>query len=68
MDNNSNSVWIPCKNGHVFVYPGDFSLCHIQENASCLCGQTIAHWEKCPTCGQERLVAVPIKKKEGDKS
>lgn len=59
--NNSNSIWIPCKNGHIF--PLDSRRINIDRTAEgtpCFCGQTTAHWEKCPTCGHEKLVVMLV--------
>ena len=46
-----------CPN-HYWVWSGDTSE-RIPEGLPCACGLTVAHWEYCPHCGQDKLVAKP---------
>jgi hypothetical protein len=51
----------PCAAGHVFTWMGGIheSLDKLPEGTPCLCGQMLAHWVPCPTCGHERNEPVP---------
>ena len=43
-------------NDHVFIYSGGEG---VPEGLPCECGMVIAHWEKCPVCGQIRCMSIP---------
>jgi hypothetical protein len=51
-------VYIPCQNGHFFIWAGDPNQ-SIPEGLPCECGQTISHYEKCAMCDQWHLIAQP---------
>ena len=55
-----------CRNGHVIVWAGDPNY-KIPEGFPCACGQTVAHYEYCPTCQQTRMVMIQ-KKREAIKA
>jgi hypothetical protein len=48
----------PCAGGHVFLWAGDPNY-KLPEGYPCACYMTVAHWVRCQTCGNERLVPVP---------
>jgi len=48
-----------CEGGHIFTWSGGDTNWGVPEGVPCECGHTFAHWEKCPCCGQTRLVAKP---------
>ena len=49
--------FVPCAGGHTFQYSGAGGRC--PDGILCQCGAMRAKWETCPTCGQDRLIAVP---------
>ena len=56
----SGSPFVPCAGGHAFQFTassGTGERC--PDGILCQCGAMVAKWETCPTCGQDRLTAVP---------
>jgi hypothetical protein len=47
--------------GHWWVYGAPEK---VPEGCLCECGRMVAHYEKCPTCGQERLIGIPLLQEE----
>jgi hypothetical protein len=51
--------FVPCASGHAFQYTAGLAGGGCLNGTPCQCGAMIAKWETCPTCGQDRLLAVP---------
>ncbi len=50
-----------CNNGHIFSFAGTLPEGKIPEGFPCSCGMFVAHWVKCPSCGQEKLELIEKK-------
>jgi len=46
-------------NNHTFAWSSGNTGEKVPEGLPCQCGQTIAHYEKCPECGEWNLKPTP---------
>lgn len=51
--------FVPCAGGHAFQYTDGGTGGRCPDGIPCQCGAMLSKWETCPTCGQDRLIAVP---------
>jgi hypothetical protein len=57
--NTSDYHFVPCVGGHAFQFVGDVAGGRCPDGIPCQCGATVSRWVTCPTCGEDRLTAVP---------
>jgi len=62
VDYNRENYTSACpSNYHTWTWGGSGK---IPEGCPCDCGQMVAHYERCPTCGHERFLIVESPQKE----
>jgi len=46
--------------GHVFVFSGGGSGGRVPDGLVCQCGRVMAKWVHCDSCGQDKMIDVPV--------